>query len=152
MKVLKSVQQLPVQIEEAWEFFSNPGNLKIITPDYMGFDITSAYHGEKMYEGMIITYKVSPIFMLPMDWVTEITHINEPFFFVDNQKDGPFRYWHHQHFFKEIDGGIEMTDVVNYAVPFPLIGLFMENILIRKRVEEIFDFRFNKLEEIFGKY
>jgi len=152
MKILKSVQNLPITINEAWDFFSSPGNLKKITPPFMGFDITSENYEGKMYQGMIITYKVSPFLGIPLDWVTEITHVSEPYFFVDNQKAGPFKYWHHQHIFKEIDGGLEMTDIVNYAVPVPLVGLLIEFLLVERRVNEIFNFRYKKLYEIFGKY
>lgn len=152
MKVLKTIQRLPIGIEEAWDFFSSPVNLKTITPPYMGFDITSEYGGEKMYEGMIISYKVSPLLNIPTDWVTEITHVKEPWFFVDNQKAGPFKYWHHQHHFREIDGGVEMRDIVNYAAPFGVLGRLAEHMIVRNRVMEIFDFRFKKLEELFGVY
>lgn len=152
MKVLKRVQNLPVNPEQAWQFFSSPKNLKMITPYYMGFDITSDYQGEEMYQGMIITYRVSPFFKIPLNWVTEISHVREPWYFVDNQVSGPFKLWHHQHIFKEIDGGIEMTDIVNYAVPFSPFLLPVEHLIVRKRVEEIFDFRYTKLIELFGKY
>lgn len=152
MKMLKRVQNLPIALDEAWDFFSSPGNLKKITPTFMGFNVTSGNQKEKMYQGMIITYKVSPFLGIPLDWVTEITHVSEPYFFVDNQKAGPFKYWHHQHIFKEIDSGVEMTDIVNYAVPVPLIGMLMEYLLVESRVIEIFDFRFKKLHEIFGTY
>jgi len=152
METLKSDQNLPIAINEAWEFFSSPGNLKKITPAFMGFDITSDYRGESMYQGMIITYKVRPVFKIPLDWVTEITHVAEPYFFVDNQKAGPFKYWHHQHIFKEIDGGVQMTDIVNYAVPMPWVGSLAEYLFVKNRVNEIFDFRHKKLLEIFGKY
>lgn len=151
MKTLKRIQILPISLPEAWDFFSDPKNLKRITPPYMGFDITSELPEGKMYQGMIITYNVSPFLGIPVDWVTEITHVQEPGFFVDNQKSGPFKYWHHQHIFKEISGGIEMTDIVNYAAPVPVIGNLLEAILIEKRVNEIFDYRYKILEELFVK-
>lgn len=152
MKMLKKIQKLPLGIIEAWEFFSDPGNLKIITPPFMGFDITSEHYNIKMYEGMIITYRVSPFLGIPLNWVTEITHVSEPYFFVDNQMSGPFKYWHHQHFFEEIDGGIEIKDIVNYAAPLPMVGSLLEHLIITMRVNEIFNFRQKKLEELFGKY
>ncbi len=151
MKVLRRVQTLPIDIEGAWDFFSSPRNLKTITPPYMGFDITSGFDGEKMYPGMIITYKVSPLFNIPLDWVTEITHVREPWFFVDDQRLGPFRIWHHRHFFKEIPQGVEMTDIVCYDVGWWLPGRLVENLIVKRRVEGIFDFRYQKLEELFGK-
>lgn len=150
MKVLQSVQRLPIDIEAAWDFFSSPRNLKTITPPYMGFDITSDFIDEKMYAGMIITYKVSPLFNIPLNWVTEITHVREPWFFVDDQRKGPFRIWHHRHFFREIPQGIEMTDIVYYDVGLWLPGRVVENLIVKKRVEGIFDFRFKKLQELFG--
>lgn len=151
MKVLRSVQKLPVGINVAWEFFSNPAKLKDITPPYMGFDITSDFSNERMYQGMIITYKVSPLLNIPVNWVTEITQLRAPYFFVDNQKSGPFKYWHHQHIFREVEGGTEMTDIVNYAVPYGLPGRIVERMIVRQRVEEIFRFRHQKLESLFGK-
>jgi len=117
----------------------------------MRFDITSISQDARMYPGMIITYIVSPIMNIPFNWVTEITLVNEPFYFVDNQKSGPFKFWHHQHFFKEVPAGVEMTDIVNYAAPFDPISRPIENTIVKKRVEMIFDFRFKKLEEMFGK-
>ncbi len=149
MKMLKRVQKLPVTVEEAWRFFSCPVNLKKITPEYMGFDITSDYQGEEMYQGMIITYKVRPLFNICLNWVTEITHVNAPYYFVDNQKSGPFKYWHHQHFFKRIDGGVEMTDIVNYAVPLNILSRPVENTIVKRRVNEIFDYRYEKLRRMF---
>ena len=116
----------------------------------MGFDITSGYDGGKMYQGMIIAYRVSPVFNVPTSWLTEITHVNAPWFFVDNQKSGPFKYWHHQHHFREINGGVEITDIVNYAAPYGIVGRVVENLMVERRVKEIFDFRFKKPEEIFG--
>lgn len=150
--LLKRNQHLPITMNEAWEFFSNPKNLKTITPQFMGFDITSDIGTERMYAGMIITYRVRPILNISLIWMTEITHLREPHFFVDNQKSGPFSIWHHQHWFKEVPNGIEMTDIVNYSVGFGLLGRMAEKLIINRRVKEIFDFRYHKLEEIFGKY
>jgi len=150
--LLSRNQKLPVSLGEAWSFFSNPKNLKTITPPYMGFDITSEITGDNMYAGMIITYKVKPFLDIPLNWMTEITQVSAPYFFVDNQKSGPFKIWHHQHFFKELANGVEMTDIVNYSVGFGLAGRLIEKLTVEKRVNEIFDYRYKKLEEIFGKY
>jgi ligand-binding SRPBCC domain-containing protein len=150
--VLSRNQKLPVSLSEAWNFFSNPKNLKTITPTFMGFDITSELTDVNMYAGMIITYKVRPLLKVPLNWMTEITQVSAPYFFVDNQKSGPFKIWHHQHLFKEIANGVEMTDTVNYSVGFGVLGRIIEKAFVQKRVEEIFDFRYKKLEEIFGKY
>ena len=150
MQTLQRTQVLPISINEAWDFFSNPKNLKVITPEFMRFDITSISKDSRMYPGMIITYIVSPIMNIPFNWVTEITHVNEPHYFVDNQKSGPFKFWHHQHFFKEVPSGVEMTDIVNYAAPFDPISRPIEKTIVRQRVEMIFDFRYKKLNEMFG--
>jgi len=150
MQTLQRTQVLPISINEAWDFFSNPKNLKVITPEFMRFDITSVSKDSRMYPGMIITYIVSPIMNIPFNWVTEITHVNEPHYFVDNQKSGPFKFWHHQHFFKEVPSGVEMTDIVNYAAPFDPISRPIEKTIVRQRVEMIFDFRYKKLNEMFG--
>lgn len=151
MQTLQRTQVLPISINEAWDFFSNPKNLKVITPEFMRFDITSISKDSRMYPGMIITYIVSPIMNIPFNWVTEITHVNEPHYFVDNQKSGPFKFWHHQHFFKEVPSGVEMTDIVNYAAPFDPISRPIEKTIVRQRVEMIFDFRYKKLNEMFGQ-
>lgn len=147
MHQLKRKVNLKLTLEEAWSFFSNPKNLKVITPDYMGFDITSEID-DKMYEGMIITYKVSPLLGIKMDWMTEITHIKENAFFVDEQRIGPYKLWHHQHHFKQKEDGIEMTDIVNYAAPFGFIGKAVEPFLVRPKLKEIFDYRENKMREL----
>lgn len=150
MQTLIKTIEIPIPINEAWEFFSSPANLKLITPQYMGFDITSENADKKMYRGMIITYKVKPVLNLPVEWVTEITQVDEPFYFVDNQKSGPYKFWHHQHIFKEIKNGTEMTDIVNYASPFGLVGKIAENLFVKKKVEEIFNFRNERMNYLFN--
>ena len=146
---LKTVQNLPLGIDEAWEFFSNPKNLSVITPEWLNFKITSKLP-DKMHPGMIITYKVHPVLGIPTTWVTEITHIEEPFYFVDEQRFGPYKLWHHQHHFKETNNGVEMTDIVNYALPFDPLSRLLNSILVEKKVKEIFKFREKKLMEIFS--
>lgn len=150
MHTLKTIQRLPISLEEAWDFFSSPKNLKTITPPYMGFDITSGGE-EKMYAGQIITYIVKPILGIPMEWVTEITHVQEPFYFVDEQRFGPYALWHHKHFFKEIPGGIEMQDVVHYKIPLGPIGKLMNHLYIKNKLKEIFDYRYQTLEKMFKR-
>ncbi|MEO8795486.1 MAG: SRPBCC family protein [Daejeonella sp.] len=150
---LKSKLNLPISLAEAWEFFSSPANLAKITPAEMGFTITSEFNeGQKMYPGMIITYKVSPLLGIKMDWMTEITHVKEMEYFVDEQRFGPYALWHHQHHFKEIEGGVNMIDIVNYAVPFGFIGRIANNLIVEKEVNKIFSYREAKVEELFGKY
>jgi len=150
MYSLTRIQKLPISIDKAWDFFSSPANLQKITPPDMGFDMTSELPDE-MYPGMIISYKVRPLFGIPVKWVTEITHINKPDYFIDNQLAGPYRVWHHQHFFKEVEGGMEMTDIVHYDLPAAFFGSIVHRLLVRKRVEEIFDYRHKVLADLFGE-
>lgn len=149
MYQLKTVQRLPIDMQTAWEFFSSPRNLSVITPPGMGFEVKTELL-DKMYPGMFIKYKVRPIFGIPVTWVTEITHVEEGQFFVDEQRVGPYRIWHHQHFFKEIPGGVEMTDIVDYRLPFGILGDLVHPFLVGPRLKHIFDFRRKKLEELFG--
>ena len=146
---LKRVQKLPIDINQAWDFFSTPVNLKHITPAYMGFDIISDFENQKMYPGQIIQYHVRPKFNIPIHWVTEITHVEEPFYFVDEQRFGPYRLWHHQHHFKEDYGGIEMTDIVTYALPFGFLGGIAHGLFVKKDLNHIFDYRYEVLEKYF---
>ena len=151
MKVftLEAKQQLPISIEEAWDFLANPRNLSKITPEYMNFCITSSVP-DKMYPGLIITYTVCPLPNVPMTWVTEITQVQEPYSFVDEQRFGPYRMWHHQHFLKEIDGGVEVSDQIHYVMPFGFLGNMARAMFVKKQLKGIFDFRFNVLENLFG--
>ena len=148
--VLRSTQRLPIDMDTAWEFFSSPHNLKIITPAYLNFRILS--ETEKMYPGQIIRYYVSPLLGIPLFWMTEITHVRDREYFVDEQRFGPYALWHHKHFFKEIPGGIEMTDQVDYKLPLGHLGNIAHALFVRKQVEAIFDHRYKVLEERFGKY
>ncbi len=152
MKVytLKTKQILPISLEEAWEFFSSPLNLSKITPAYMNFVIKSEL-AEKMYPGMLISYKVSPVAGIPITWVTEISHVEENKFFVDEQRYGPYSMWHHEHHFKELDNGIEMTDIVSYVPPFGILGRIANSLFISKQVRGIFDYRSQVLEKYFPK-
>ena len=132
-----------------WDFISNPKNLKVITPDYMGFDITSNDLPDKMYEGMIITYKVSPILGIKTTWVSEITHIKDKQYFVDEQRVGPYNIWHHQHFLASTSKGTLMKDIVSYQPPFGIIGEIANALIIKKKLEEIFAYRTKALNGLF---
>lgn len=147
---LKTVQQIPISIDKAWDFFSDPANLKNITPANIGFNIISKYHGDKMYTGQIIEYKVSPVLGIPLYWMTEITHVADKKYFVDEQRFGPYSLWHHQHHFKEIPGGIEMTDIVHYKLPCWFLGDIANWLLVKRQLKEIFDYRFTKVEKLFS--
>jgi ligand-binding SRPBCC domain-containing protein len=148
---LKRTQFLPISLAEAWEFFSTPRNLAKITPGEMGFHILYVSSGEKTYPGQIIRYKVQVPPGVKLHWVTEITHVHEPYYFVDEQRFGPYALWHHQHHFKEVAGGVEMIDEVNYAIGFGLIGQFANWLFVGKEVNRIFEHRYKVLEEYFKK-
>ncbi|RIV45974.1 SRPBCC family protein [Flagellimonas pelagia] len=147
---LHAKQALPISKKEAWEFLSNPRNLKTITPKHMGFDILSGAN-KNMYPGQIIQYRVKPFPFFNTKWVTEITHVRDGDYFVDEQRFGPYALWHHKHFLKEIPGGVEMEDVVDYKIPFGFLGSLAQTLFIKKQLETIFLFRERKLNEIFGK-
>jgi ligand-binding SRPBCC domain-containing protein len=149
MYTLKTIQTLPISIEEAWDFFSSPKNLSVITPDNLGFVIKTELPDE-MYSGLFIQYTVRPIFNIPTTWVTEITHIKKPYYFVDEQRVGPYKIWHHQHHFKQIDGGVEMTDIVDYKLPLGILGKMAHPLVVQPRLKQIFDYRRKKLVELFG--
>lgn len=143
-------QQVPITLEEAWEFFSSPKNLKEITPDHMGFNMHSE-SAEKIYPGQIIEYTVKPLLGIPMYWMTEITQVKELEYFIDEQRVGPYNMWHHQHFFKAIEGGVEMNDIVHYRLPFGPLGPIAHALFVKRQLNHIFDYRKKVLEERFGK-
>ena len=147
---LKFVQELPVSMQKAWDFFSSPANLQEITPSTMDFRITSE-PSEKMYAGQVIEYRVKPLAALSLYWMTEITHVEEGKYFVDEQRYGPYSLWHHQHHFREIEGGVEMTDIVHYKIPGWVLGDIANSIFVKKKLQEIFNYRYAKVEELFGK-
>ncbi|MCX2432399.1 MULTISPECIES: SRPBCC family protein [unclassified Pedobacter] len=145
-------QKLPVDLDTAWDFFSSPLNLAEITPKDMTFDVTSPNMEQtKMYPGMIITYKVSPLLGIKLDWMTEITHVKEKEYFVDEQRFGPFAFWHHQHHFSKIENGILMRDILHYAIGYGPIGKIANAVTVHKKINAIFDFRFKKVVEVFGQ-
>lgn len=146
---LHTKQKLPISIEEAWAFFSNPKNLEIITPDDMAFNTLSG-DDRDIYPGQIIEYTVSPLLGIKMKWVTEITHVIDRKLFVDEQRFGPYALWHHKHFFTQIEGGIEMEDIVHYKLPMGLLGQLVHPFLVKPKLNEIFDYRSKKLIELFG--
>lgn len=152
MYSLKTVQKIPVSLEEAWSFFSNPANLQAITPRNLGFKIISHHHGTVMYPGQIIEYKVSPLLGIPLYWMTEITHVENKRYFIDEQRYGPYKMWHHQHHFREIEGGTEMTDIVHYKIPLWGLGKIANKILVRSQLRTIFNYRFKAVNERFGAW
>lgn len=146
------VQRMPVSLDKAWEFFSHPGNLAVMTPDYLNLKFTNTLFRDEMYAGQVITYKVRPLLGIPMFWMTEITHVQDRSFFVDEQRFGPYALWHHQHHFREIPGGVEMTDIIHYKVPGWWLGDLANALFIRKQLDSIFAFRKQKVEALFGIY
>lgn len=149
---LKRIQKLPISLQQAWDFFSAPANLKEITPDYMGFEIRSDPDFlQKMYAGQIITYTVRPVLGIPLFWMTEITHVEPGKFFVDEQRVGPYALWHHQHHFREIPGGVEMTDLVHYKLPLGPLGDFAHGLFVKHQLNAIFNYRYQILEKRFGR-
>ncbi len=148
---LHKKQNLPVTLDEAWDFLSNPKNLKTITPDYMRFDILSGFD-RKMYSGQIIQYIVTPVLRIKTKWVTEITHMVNKKYFVDEQRFGPFSLWHHKHFIKSIKGGVEMEDIIDYKLPMGILGQSVHSFLVQPKLEEIFEYREKKLADLFGEF
>jgi len=148
---LSSKQKLPISVDKAWEFLSSPKNLKTITPAYMSFDILSGAD-KPMFAGQIIQYIVTPVLGIKTNWVTEITHVVDKHYFVDEQRFGPYALWHHKHFIKEIDGGVEMEDIIDYKVPFGFLGRLVHPFLVKPKLTEIFNHRTKKLIELFGEY
>lgn len=144
---LERQQFLPVSLDEAWEFFCDPRNLKAITPPDMLFEITSG-DPRRMHPGQIITYKLCPMWNIPISWVTEITHVAENQLFVDEQRFGPYRLWHHQHHFEAVDNGVMMTDIVHYKLRFEPFGLVALPI-VNNRVDFIFNYRFEAIQKRF---
>ena len=145
----KSVQIIPILPDKAWNFFSNPSNLQTITPDDMNFTIISNYQSEKMYAAQIIEYRVKPLSRFSMHWMTEITHVEEKKYFIDEQRFGPYSLWRHQHHFKTIEGGVEMTDIIHYKIPFWFLGDLANWLFVNSKLKKIFSYRAKKIQELF---
>ncbi len=144
-------QFIPANLDEVWDFISSPANLKVITPNYLDFVIRSNHLTDKMYAGMMIYYSVKPLLNLKMNWLTEITQVKEKEFFIDEQRLGPYKIWHHEHRIEPADGGVMMTDLITYQPPFGFIGKWANKLVIRKKINEIFDYREKTLNQIFAK-
>lgn len=145
---LAQEQFLPISLKEAWDFFSSPGNLDEITPKELGFKIVYQ-PGEKMYEGQIIEYKVMIAPGVWVPWVTEIKLVKTQESFIDEQRFGPYKFWHHLHHFEEVDGGVLMKDLVHYALPCWPFGEIGHGLFVRPKLERIFGFRREILEKRF---
>jgi ligand-binding SRPBCC domain-containing protein len=149
---IRTVQKIPIPLEEAWDFFSNPANLEAITPAVMGFKVISKYHGPVVYTGQIIEYTLKPLPGIPVYWMTEITQVKDREYFIDEQRVGPYALWHHQHHFRAIPGGVEMTDIIHYKNPLGFIGRLANRIFVSKKLKNIFSYRFRAVEERFGRW
>lgn len=150
LHTLQTKQFIKSDLKSIWDFISSPKNLSKITPDYMGFDIISDLTDEPMFPGQVIEYYVKPIAGIKMHWVTEITHVEQLHYFVDEQRFGPYAFWHHKHFLKEVAGGVEMIDIVHYKLPFGIFGKLANILFVKKQLKSIFDFRFKKMEQLFN--
>lgn len=148
---LKYSQKLPISLNEAWDFLSSPNNLELITPKSMDFNIID-WDKKKAYPGQIIQYTVKPILGIKINWVTEITHVRGKEYFVDEQRFGPYTFWHHKHFIKEIEGGVIMEDVIHYKPPFGLIGVLLNFLFINSKLNSIFKHRELELIKTFGNF
>ena len=146
---LSRVQYLPISIEKAWQFFSHPLNLSEITPPWLNFKLTQNVP-ENIHAGMIISYHLTPVPYIPVNWITEITHMRKPDFFVDEQRYGPYKFWHHQHLFKPNGNGTDMIDIVHYAPGYGFLGNLINRFIVSPRLETIFDYRYEKLTRLFN--
>lgn len=152
METLKFTQKLPLSLEKCWDFFSSPENLKILTPEHLCFEIKNKEKDKKIYPGQILAYTVRPICNFPIEWITEITQVQEPLYFIDEQRFGPYKFWHHEHHFHSIPNGVEVVDTIYYKMPYGYLGQIIHKYKVKKDLEAIFSFRRNKLEELFGPY
>ena len=149
---IKALQKIPAKIDNVWELFSNAANLQKITPEDMGFRILSELHNGPVFTGQLIEYKLKPLFGIPVYWMTEIMQVKEKEYFMDEQRKGPYRLWRHEHFFRPVEGGVEMTDVVTYQNPLGILGQLANMTMVKKKLRRIFEYRYHRIEEIFGKW
>ncbi|GHE23347.1 SRPBCC family protein [Sphingobacterium griseoflavum] len=145
---LERTQFLSCSLEETWRFFTNPHNLATITPDSLDFTVLNTFDEEEIYEGMRINYYVRPLLGIRLAWQTKILEVHPQRSFVDLQEKGPYKLWRHQHEFFEEGAGVRMKDTVQYELPFGILGTLAHRIVVRKKLREIFDFRYQTLEKI----
>lgn len=147
---LQRTQQLHCDAETAWEFFSSPYNLSVITPKEMGFDVLTALEDGPIYEGLKIEYKITPLLNIPMRWTTLITQVEEGRSFTDFQEKGPYRYWNHFHEFIPNGQGVLMKDTVDYELPLGPLGIVAHKLVVQKKLEHIFNYRYQVLQALFA--
>jgi ligand-binding SRPBCC domain-containing protein len=148
--LIERKQWIPTDLDTVWNFFATPLNLNEMTPKDLHFEILTDLKGKKMYKGMIINYKIQPFPLVKFRWTTEITQCEEGKYFIDEQRFGPYSFWHHQHHFEQAEGGVWMRDLVHYGLPLGPLGLLAKEIFVRKKLESIFDYRREKIEQLFG--
>jgi ligand-binding SRPBCC domain-containing protein len=148
--VLETTQMIPATLDRAWDFFSDPRNLQRITPPALDFQVLTTLP-ERIHPGMMIEYRVRPLLGIPARWLTEITHVEPGKFFVDEQRIGPYRIWHHEHHFRALgEGRVEIRDRVTYVLPFGVLGEFVHPFLVRPQLAQIFAFREKAVRDLFG--
>lgn len=147
---IRTEQYINAGIEEVWSFFSNPANLAELTPGEMNF-VTTSQPEDRIYAGQIITYTIRPVLGIKVKWMTEITHVQDKVLFVDEQRIGPYKLWHHQHHFIPQSDGVLMKDIVHYSLPFAFIGRIAHSIFVRKKLQDIFDYRKQRIDALFNK-
>jgi ligand-binding SRPBCC domain-containing protein len=147
---IKQEQVIPVSVAEAWQFFSRGDNLQKITPAELAFKVTSAPQRGEIYAGQLITYIIKPVLGIPLQWITEITHVQPLRYFVDEQRDGPYRLWHHEHHFEVVAEGVRMTDLVYYQLPLGWLGRLAHVLFVKKQLQHIFNFRKQRITALFG--
>ncbi|MGG5210209.1 SRPBCC family protein [Chryseobacterium sp. MIQD13] len=143
-------QQLNCTIETAWKFFSSANNISEITPKDMNFIVLTTMENDEIYEGMLIDYYVSPLFGIKMKWQTEIIKVDFQKSFIDFQKKGPYKLWHHHHEFVPNEKGVLMKDTIDYELPMGFLGEIARPLFVKKKLEHIFDYRYKVLEKMFS--
>lgn len=151
MYKLHRTQKVPISLQEAWDFLKSPKNLEKMTPKEMGFKIIDGAD-RPTHAGQLISYEVTPLFGLKTKWISKITHMENLKYFTDEQLYGPYAMWHHTHFIKEVKGGVVMEDLIHYKLPFGFLGRLAHPILVKPQLEKIFEFRRNKLIQLFGEF
>ena len=147
---LVTEQVLPISLAEAWDFFSTPKNLNDITPPHLQFEMMSGHESE-MHEGQILVYRIRLLAGFKRAWVTEIKSVEFQRQFVDEQRFGPYRFWHHRHTFEETAEGVRMTDIIHYDVGFGVIGALVDRAYVTPTVRMIFSYREQTLSKRFPR-
>ncbi|MEQ9262715.1 MAG: SRPBCC family protein [Owenweeksia sp.] len=149
MYVFRQVQHIPVSLEQAWTFFSNPANLARLTPPQMNFKVLGEDLPDEVYEDLIVRFRVAALPGFRVNWTSVISKVVPMVYFADVQVEGPFKYWHHQHSFRETDTGVEITDELHYLPPFGIIGKLFHPLIVKRKLSETFEYRYQKINEVF---